>query len=71
MKSHRAGIRRGRGSLAGALVARPDDRPPLRGSLTMESDLSLRAGQHLHLVGWIREAGGVTFISLVLESDRR
>ncbi len=68
----RATSRVGRGSLAGLLEPRADNRPGLRGSATLETDLVLRAGDHLHLVGWIKIVNGTLFISLVFEvSDKR
>lgn len=67
--SMRSAIRVGRGSLNGTLQKRDDQLPGLRGSITLESDLVIKAGQHLHLVAWIRDVRGIPFVSLVVESD--
>lgn len=67
--SERSARRIGRGSLNGTLTQRPDTLPGLRGSLTLESDLTLKAGKHLYLVAWVRECAGVPFLSIVLKSD--
>lgn len=56
-----------RGSLTGALAPRGDAAPGLRGAVTIERDVTLRAGEHVHLVGWIRDAAGVPFVSIVVE----
>lgn len=57
----------GRGSLSGALTPRADASPGLRGSLTIEQDVTLSAGSHVYLTGWIRDAAGVPFISITIE----
>jgi hypothetical protein len=44
-----------------------DKRPCMRGAVTIEYDLVLKAGDHLHIAAWQREAGGATFLSIVLE----
>lgn len=62
-----SGARIGRGSLTGSTELRRDDRPGLRGAITLETDLILKAGQHVYLTGWIRQAAGVPFISIVVE----
>lgn len=62
-----ARARIGRGSLSGTLAARADAAPGLRGSLTIEQDVTLAAGSHVYLVGWIRDAAGTPFISLTIE----
>jgi len=71
--SIRSATRIGRGSLTGRLEPRGDNRPGLRGSLTVESDITIRAGKHLYLTGWVRTdpASGAAFVSLVLEQDDR
>jgi hypothetical protein len=56
-----------RGSLTGALTPRSDKRPGLRGALTIEGDVTLKAGSHLYVTGWIRDAAGAAFVSLVIE----
>jgi hypothetical protein len=67
--SMRSATRVGRGSLNGTLEKREDQRPGLRGSIAFESDVTVKAGQHLHLVAWVRDVRGVPFVSLVVESD--
>jgi hypothetical protein len=56
-----------RGSLAGALTPRADTRPGLTGALSIERDITLKAGGHLHLVAWVRDVAGVPFVSIVVE----
>lgn len=57
-----------RGSLTGSMVARTDRLPAMRGAVTVERELLLQPGDHLRIAGWVREAGGVPFLSLVIES---
>jgi hypothetical protein len=69
--STRTAIRVGRGSLTGRLSPRDDNRPGLRGAITVECDLALKAGRHLHLVGWVRTepVSGAAFVSIIVEQD--
>lgn len=62
-----ARLRIARGSLTGALVPRPDASPGLRGALTIEAETTLRPGARLYVTGWVRDAAGVPFLSLVIE----
>lgn len=65
---HRAPRQRvARGSLTGALAPRGDAMPGLRGTLTIETETVLRPGARVYLTGWIREAAGVPFVSIVVE----
>jgi len=50
------------------MVARTDRLPAMRGAVTVERELLLQPGDHLRIAGWVREAGGVPFLSLVIES---
>lgn len=61
------GERVGRGSLNGTPRVRDDNLPCCRGSITIETDITLRAGERLHLVAWLREAEGARFLSLAVE----
>jgi hypothetical protein len=54
--------RAARGSLTGRWKATGDNRPNIRGHLTLEQDLP--AGTTLHVAGWTREVAGVEFVSL-------
>jgi len=35
--------------------------------VTLEADIVLRAGDHLHLAGWMKVVNGTPFISIVVE----
>jgi hypothetical protein len=61
------GERVGRGSLSGTPRMREDALPCCRGAITVERDVVLKAGSHLHVAAWQREAGGAAFLSLVIE----
>jgi hypothetical protein len=61
------GERIGRGSLTGTMRERDDALPCMKGAITVEHDVVLKAGSHLHIAAWQREAAGATFLSLVIE----
>ncbi len=71
--SSRNASRVGRGSLTGKFVPRTDSVPGLKGSITVEQDITVRAGRHLYLTGWARTDAvtGAVFVSLVIEQDER
>jgi len=71
--SARNATRVGHGSLTGKLSPRTDSLAGLRGSVTVEQDITVRAGKHLYIAGWMRTdaASGALFVSLVLEQDER
>jgi hypothetical protein len=53
------------GSIAGSSAPRADNRPNLRGALTIEQDLP--AGTKLWLSGWSKRVAGADFISISAE----
>jgi hypothetical protein len=57
--------RAARGSLAGSSSPRADNRPNMRGAITIERDL--RAGTKLWLSAWSKQAAGADFISISAE----
>jgi hypothetical protein len=50
------------GSIAGSSAPRADNRPNMRGTLTIEQDLP--AGSKLWLAAWSKEVAGADFISI-------
>ena len=71
--SVRNAVRIGRGSIAGTFTPRSDRLPGLRGSIAFDQDITIRAGRHIFLTGWVRiePASGAPFVSLVVEQDQR
>jgi len=55
------------GSLNGTRRMRDDKLPCCTGAITIEHDITLRAGDHLHIAAWQREIAGATFLSLAVE----
>jgi hypothetical protein len=53
------------GSIAGSSAPRADNRPNMRGALTIEQDLP--AGTKLWLVAWSKQVCGADFISISAE----
>jgi hypothetical protein len=53
------------GSIAGSSAPRADNRPNMRGALTIERDLP--AGTKLWLVAWSKQIAGADFISISAE----
>jgi len=53
------------GSIAGSSAARADNRPNMRGAMTVERDL--KAGTRLWLAAWSKQIGGADFISISAE----
>jgi hypothetical protein len=51
-----------RGSMNGILQDRPDGRPCVTGTFTVEQPLS--PGDKLRVAGWLRTAAGVEFLSV-------
>jgi hypothetical protein len=58
-----------RGSLAGRLEQRADASPGLRGSLTIEQNVDLKADSHVWLTAWVRvdPSSGARWLSIVAE----
>jgi hypothetical protein len=50
---------------------RDDNLPCCTGSITVETDITLRAGSHLHIAAWMREAAGAKFLSLSVETAEK
>jgi hypothetical protein len=50
------------GSIAGSSAPRADNRPNMRGALTIEQDLP--AGSKLWLAGWSKQIAGAAWISI-------
>jgi hypothetical protein len=61
------GERVGRGSLSGTPRQRDDNQPCCTGAITIERELVLRPGDHLHIAAWLREVAGARFLSLAIE----
>jgi hypothetical protein len=61
------GERLGRGSLTGTWRQRADNLPAMRGAITIERDVTLKAGSHLHIAGWVRSTAGAEWLSLIIE----
>jgi hypothetical protein len=57
--------RAARGSIAGSSAPRADNRPNMRGALTVEQDLP--AGTRLWLSAWSKQISGADFISISAE----
>jgi hypothetical protein len=57
--------RAARGSIAGSSAPRADNRPNMRGALTVEQDLP--AGTKLWLAAWSKQISGVDYISISAE----
>jgi hypothetical protein len=53
------------GSIAGSSAPRPDNRPDMRGGITIEQDLP--AGTKLWLSAWSKETAGAPWISISAE----
>jgi hypothetical protein len=57
--------RAARGSIAGSSAPRADNRPNMRGALTIEQDLP--AGTKVWLSAWSKQISGADFISISAE----
>jgi hypothetical protein len=57
--------RAARGSIAGSSAPRADDRPNMRGALTVEQDIP--AGTKLWLAAWSKRISGADLISISAE----